>query len=137
MIPMPQISMVAGGLMMLVGLTGFISTGSVHFTALIPVAFGVGFVVCGWLALNPLYLKHAMHLGAVFALLGVLGSARGLAQLPRLLAGQPVVRPAAVIAQSVMALICLAFTGLAIGSFVQARRLRQAATEVRNEGSPS
>ena len=121
--------------MILLGLTGFISTGSAHYTALIPAAFGVVFIVCGWLALNPLYLKHAMHLGAVFALLGVVGSARGLAQLPGLIGGQAVARPAAVIAQSVMALICLAFTGLAIGSFVQARRNRRASADAQSQAS--
>jgi hypothetical protein len=126
MIPMPQISMAAGGLMILLGLAGFILTGSTHYTALIPVGFGVVFAICGWLALNPAYLKHCMHLAAVFALLGVVGSVRGLLQLPALIAGQPVARPPAVIAQSIMALLCLGFTGLAIGSFIQARRNRRA-----------
>jgi hypothetical protein len=68
-----------------------------------------------------------MHLAAVFALLGVLGSVRGLTQLPNLIAGQPVARPPAVIAQSIMAVICLGFMGLAVGSFLQARRNRRAA----------
>ena len=123
---MPQISLATGALLTLTGLTGFLLTGSTHYTALIPAAFGVLFILGGWLAFNPMCLKHAMHATAVIALLGVLGSVRGLAQLPNLLSGQAVARPPAVIAQSFMALICLVFIGFAVSSFIQARRHRAA-----------
>jgi len=108
-------------------LAGFFLTGATHYTALIPAAFGLLFILTGWLALKPQYLKHAMHAAATLALLGVGGCIRGVMQLPALWSGEPVARPAAVVSQSVMAVICLVFMGLAIASFVQARRQRMAA----------
>lgn len=113
--------------MVVLGLAGFILTGSTHYTALIPTGFGVVFMICGWIALNPFYLKHSMHLASVIALLGVFGSIGGLLQVFKLFSGQAVARPPAVIAQSIMSLVCIAFLGLAIGSFIQARRLRRVA----------
>jgi hypothetical protein len=50
---------------------------------------------------------------------------RGLIGIPALLAGQAA-RPAAVVLQSVMALLCLGFLVVAIRSFIQARRARAA-----------
>ena len=123
---MPQISLVTGALLILNGIIGFIMTGSEHYTALIPAAFGLLFVFAGWIALNPLYLKHAMHATVLLALFGLLGSMGGLMKMPALIAGQPVARPPAVVSQSVMAVLCLLFIILAVGSFIQARRLRNA-----------
>lgn len=126
MIPMPQISLVTGALLILNGIIGFVMTGSEHFTALIPAGFGLLFVISGWIALNPLYLKHSMHATVLLALFGLFGSMGGLMKLPALIAGQSVARPPAVISQSFMALLCLLFIILAVGSFIQARRLRSA-----------
>lgn len=126
---MPQISLVTGGLLILTGILGFVTTGSTHYTALIPAAFGLLFVIFGWIALKPAYLKHSMHAAALLAVLGLLGSMGGLMKLPALLAGQAVARPPAVISQSVMAVLCVVFIVLAIGSFVQARRLRSASSQ--------
>jgi hypothetical protein len=54
--------------------------------------------------------------------LGFLGSARGLAQLPTLLSGGDVARPPAVIAQSVMAVLSAGYVALCVRSFIAARR---------------
>ena len=60
--------------------------------------------------------------GSTFVgLLGFLGSARGLLQLPALLTGGEVARPAAVMAQSVMAILMLLFVFLCVRSFINAR----------------
>jgi hypothetical protein len=68
--------------------------------------------------------KHAMHAAVLVALLGFLGSVRGLAQLGALFDGTAA-RPAAVIAQTVMAVLTLGYIVLAVRSFVQARRARR------------
>jgi len=56
--------------------------------------------------------------------MGLFGSIRGLLQLPTVLSGGEVARPAAVIAQSIMAVLMIIFVALAIRSFVEARRSR-------------
>jgi hypothetical protein len=64
----------------------------------------------------------AMHIAVVVGILGFAGSASGLAKIGAVLAGDPVERPAAVITQSIMAVMMLAFVYLCIRSFVIARR---------------
>jgi hypothetical protein len=73
------------------------------------------------LARNEAMRKHAMHGAVLVGLLGFLGSARGLLQLPVLMSGGEVARPAAVIAQSVMAILMLLFVVLCVRSFINAR----------------
>ncbi len=77
------------------------------------------------LARNEAMRKHAMHGAVLVGLLGFLGSARGLLQLPALMSGGEVARPAAVIAQSVMALLMALFVGLCVRSFISARAARR------------
>jgi hypothetical protein len=103
------------------GLAGYFGSGGVSVTALIPAAFGVVLALLGVLARNEGMRKHAMHGAAMVGLLGFLGSARGLLRLPALMSGGEVARPAAVVAQSVMALLMLLFVGLCVRSFINAR----------------
>ena len=56
-------------------------------TAFIPSLFGIIIVVCGLMAKNPARRKAAMHGAAGFALLGLLGSLRGLKTWPLILSG--------------------------------------------------
>ena len=66
---------------------------------------------------------------AIFILLGVdayLGTVKGLIKLPALFAGAPVERPAAIIAQAVMAVLCVVFIALCVKSFIDARRGKKA-----------
>jgi hypothetical protein len=86
-----------------VGLGGFFATGAEHKTALIPAGFGVAAIGLGVLAKQERLRKPALRAAAVLGVLGLAGSARGLAKLSTLLAGGEVERPAAVIAQSAMA----------------------------------
>jgi hypothetical protein len=103
------------------GLAGYFGSGGVSVTALIPAAFGVVLALLGVLARNEGMRTHAMHGAAMVGLLGFLGSARGLLRLPALMSGGEVARPAAVVAQSVMALLMLLFVGLCVRSFINAR----------------
>ena len=119
---MPLITIIAGALLDIVGFAGYFLTGRESLTALIPSLFGTILVVCGVLAMaKPSVRKHAMHVAAAVALLAVLGTLRGVIQLPTLMSGAEVKRPSAVVAQSVTALISAVFVVLCVMSFVKAR----------------
>jgi uncharacterized membrane protein len=119
---MPQITLVLGSVLILLGIGFYLGTGTSSVTALIPAFLGIPIVISGILARREGWRQHAMHAAVLLALLGFLGSARGLLQLPSLVRGAEVARPAAVVAQSITALLCLVFVVLAVNSFIQARR---------------
>jgi hypothetical protein len=119
---MPQITIVLGSLLFLVGVGFYFGTGATSITALIPAFLGIPIGIAGLLALREAWRKHAMHAAVLLALLGFLGSVRGLLRLPALLTGAELTRPAAAVAQSITALLCLVFVAVAVNSFIQARR---------------
>jgi hypothetical protein len=114
--------MVLGGLLIVLGIAGFVMTGSEHYTALIPGAFGVAFMVLGAVALNPSARKHAMHIAAALGLLGFGGTVPGIIKLIKWGTGTTPDRPAAVVSQSIMAVLMLLFVVLCVRSFINARR---------------
>lgn len=124
---MPAITIVLAVLLIVLGVASRLLSASPSVTVLIPAFLGAGFLLAGLLALKPGARKHAMHAAALIALLAIAGSAGALAQLPALLGGEEVQRPLAVAARSLTFLLCTVFLGLAIRSFVVARRARQAA----------
>ncbi len=125
---MPVVTMILGGVLIVVGLVGFFQTGATHYTALIPAAFGLIFDLLGAIAfVAPAARKHLMHAAVVFAVLGIAGTFPGLMKLPTLINGGELARPAAVAAQSAMSILCLIFVLLAIRSFIVARRATPAA----------
>lgn len=121
---MPLVGIVYGILLCVLGIAGYLLTGSAHPTALIPLAFGLPTIIAGAIARTEKYLKHAMHAAATISLLGFLGTAPGLLTLPRLLSGHEVERPGAVISKSIMAMLSLIFLILCVRSFIDARRAR-------------
>jgi hypothetical protein len=123
---MGVVTIVLGVLLSVLGVVGFVVTGSEHYTALIPSGFGVVFVILGALARQEWLRMHVMHAAAVLGLIGFVATARGLIGLAHLLAGGEVERPAAAVSQSLMALACLAYVGLCVRSFIEARRRRLA-----------
>jgi|HigsolmetaAR201D_1030396.scaffolds.fasta_scaffold66710_2 hypothetical protein len=120
---MYRITIAVGVLLILLGVGGYLATRT-SLTALIPAGFGVLFLILGLIARNPNSRKHAMHAAAMLGVLGILGSARGLAKLPALLSGEQVARPGAVAAQSAMAVVLIVFVALCVKSFVDARLAR-------------
>ena len=110
-----------GVVLIVLGVAGYAGSGGASVTALIPAIFGVLLAALGALARNEGMRKHAMHGAVLVGLLGFLGSARGLLQLPALMSGGDVARPAAVMAQSVMAILMLLFVVLCVRSFINAR----------------
>ena len=108
---------------LVLGIGGFVLTGSTHKTALIPCIFGVLFLIFGLLARKDNLRKHAMHAAVLIALLALLGTAKALAYLPDLFRGTSE-KPAAVITQSLNAGLSILYIFLAVRSFIQARRAR-------------
>jgi len=105
------------------GIAGFVLTGSTHKTALIPCIFGILFLVFGLLARKDSLRKHVMHAAVLIALLAFLGTARSLSHLPELFNGTAE-KPASIITQSLNAGLSLLYIILAVRSFIQARRAR-------------
>ena len=122
---MPNTAILFGVLLILLGFAGWAGSGMESPTALIPAVFGLLLCIAGALARKESRRKHAMHAAAMIGLLGFLGSASGLAELPALLGGGEVARPAATASKSVMAILSAIFVALCVRSFVQARRARQ------------
>jgi hypothetical protein len=127
---MPRITLLFGVVLIILGVVGYVATGGVSVTALIPAFFGVAMVVLGWLGQNERYRRHAMHIAVLLGLLGFLGTARGLIALPRLFTDGGVERPAAVAAQGVMAILMIVYVALGVRSFIAARRARSARSGV-------
>jgi hypothetical protein len=108
---------------LILGVAGFILTGSAHKTALIPCAFGVLFVFFALLSRKENLRKHAMHAAVLVALISLFGTIGSLRFLPDIFNGT-VENPAAKISQSVNSLLSIGFIVLAVRSFIQARRAR-------------
>jgi len=108
------------------GLIGFIGTGSVHYTALIPAALGVLLGIFGALALSPDAgrRKLFMHINVTLGLLGFLGTIMGLIQWFQMLGGAVVKNPPATESKAAMALLCLIYVALCVRSFIAARKTR-------------
>lgn len=121
---MPSLAIMIGAALLLLGIVGYVLTGMVSWTALIPAFFGLPIGLLGLAALEPAWRKHAMHAAAALALLGLLGSVMGIPKVVSLLAGNEVERPGAAVSQAIMAALCLLFLVFAVRSFLAARRAR-------------
>ncbi|MBX2991009.1 MAG: hypothetical protein KF749_07555 [Bacteroidetes bacterium] len=114
-----------GVVLIVLGIVGYIATGAASITALIPAIIGLLLLTFGIIARNENMRKHAMHAAAVVGLLGFIGSVGGIWKVFRMMGGEAIDRPEAAIAQSIMAVICLAFVALTVKSFVSARVLKK------------
>jgi lysylphosphatidylglycerol synthetase-like protein (DUF2156 family) len=121
---MPQLTTAVSALLIVVGVGGYVLTDRVSLTALIPAAIGVVLILLALWARQPAARKHAMHGVMLICLIGIAGTVRGLMQLPTLLGGGGVPRPAAVYSQSITALVLLLLLVMGIRSFIAARRAR-------------
>ena len=123
----PFVTIGFGVLLTIIGVGGYVMSGMVSWTALIPAFLGVPLAVLGGLATKESLLKHAMHGAAMVGLLGLLGTVSGLIKFFRMLGGAEVARPEAVQVQALVAVLCAVFIGLCVNSFIQARKARTAA----------
>lgn len=113
-----------GAALIALGVWGYTTAETTSPTALIPAAFGLILLFCGVMARNPQKRKTYMHIAAGLGLLGFLGGLPGLFKFGYVVTGAPVARPHSVISQSLMSVLCIAFTWLCVRSFASARRNR-------------
>ncbi len=95
-------------------------------TALIPAYLGALFLICAAVATTPERRKHAMHVAALLSLVGLGGTVMAIPKLLKHAQGEAVENALAVQGKGAMAILCLAFFGLAMNSFMTARRNRKA-----------
>lgn len=115
-----------GVVLILLGLFGFVGTGSHHPTALIPAVFGLILGILGFLAITNNAKKRMlyMHIAVTIGLLGFLGTAKSIYDYSLLLQGKQYPHPAAVEAKAAMAGVLLVFVVFCVRSFIAARRAR-------------
>ncbi len=125
---MAKLTTVFGILLILLGIIGFVATGSHAPTALIPSGFGLLLVLFGNLGKTEDVKKRMlwMHIAVSVGLLGFLFTTAGLIDVIRMVLGATVRRPAAAIEQAFMWAICGIFVALCVRSFINARRSRTA-----------
>lgn len=125
---MAKASKYFGSLLVILGLAGYLLTGHIHPTALIPALFGLILIVCGMAAqtADEKRRKLWMHIAVTVALLGFLATARAIWQQIELWRGVAFPYPAAIEEKAAMAIVCLIFTLLCVRSFIAARRGREA-----------
>jgi hypothetical protein len=125
-----KLTIVFGVILMVVGVTGYVSTGSIHPTALIPTWIGLVVAIAGGLALNPVRRMLWMHIAVTVGLLGFLGTIPGVIGMVKLAMGQTVLLLPAVEEKFATCVICLIFVAFCVRSFIAARKARAAAAEV-------
>lgn len=120
---MVGLSVLMGFLLILLGVVGYVASNMVSPTALIPAAFGIVILMLGAYGREASRRRVAMHLAMGIALVGILGSIRGLLALARWMTGSssgPLTL--APIAQALMAILLAIYLAAGIKSFVAARR---------------
>lgn len=123
---MARVTIPFGVLLILLGLAGYLGTGHVHPTALIPSGFGLLLAILGLLANTEETRRRMlfMHIAVTLGLLGFLATAAAIFQYVQLLQGRSFPFPAAVESKAAMSILCLTFVLLCVRSFIAARRSR-------------
>jgi uncharacterized membrane protein len=123
-----KLTLVFAVLLVALGLAGYIGTGSIHPTALIPAWIGLVLGLGGFLAISPNEgrRKLFMHINVTVALLGFIGSAveavRGYVHAT----GAGMAPDKIALASKVtLAGLLLIYVVLCVRSFIAARRLRK------------
>lgn len=123
---MAKLAIAFGVVLILVGVAGFVATGSSHPTALIPSLIGLILAVCGAVANTEDAKRRAlwMHIAVTVGLLGFLGTAKGAVETFKLAHGTEYPHPDAVVEKGATCLLCLIFVAFCVRSFIEARRTR-------------
>ena len=120
------IAIVIGLLLIVVGVLGRFMTGTTSITALIPAFFGIPMLILGLVGLNPARLKMSMHIVAVLALLGVLGTFSILVDVVGVAMGTSALS-GSILSRGAMFVLSLIMLIVSIMSFIQVRRNRRMA----------
>jgi hypothetical protein len=125
---MAKLTIAFGILLVLLGIFGFVATGSTHPTALIPVWIGLLFVLFGVMANTDNSKKRMlwMHISVTVALLVFLGMSPAAIDVVRLAHGVSFPYPAAVEEKAALGLFSLIYVLFCVRSFIAARRSRLA-----------
>jgi hypothetical protein len=124
---MAKVTIVFGALLILLGIFGFIATGSQHYTALIPTWIGILLGFLGLLANSPDPKRRMlfMHIAVTVGLLSCIATFYGgIVSYIQMMMGKSFPYPAAVESKAIMSLLMLVFVILCVRSFVAARRAR-------------
>ena len=118
---MAKVTLLFAALLILLGLVGFIGTGSEHPTALIPTWFGLAMGIGGLLAMDKRERKRKlyMHVNVTIGLAGFLGS---VAEILRSSATSKDLDTIALAAKMTMAWLLFIYVVLCVRSFIVARR---------------
>jgi hypothetical protein len=126
---MHHVTVGVGVILVAIGLFGYFGSVAENPspTALIPAAFGAVLIVLGIVAHRPGVRMHAMHAAAAVALLGfLLAGGRGVMKLGLAASDDlSISRPVRLVL--LMAIVCLIYVVLCVGSFISARRRRKQA----------
>ncbi len=122
---MAKVTLIFAGLLIALGLVGYVGTGSQHPTALIPAGFGVLLGIFGGLAISPSEARRKlfMHVNVTIGLIAFLGGAaegvRGYVH-----ASSAGLQPdmVALASKLTMAGLMLIYVILCVRSFIAARR---------------
>jgi predicted Na+-dependent transporter len=125
---MAKLTIGFGILLILLGVFGYIATGSAHPTALIPTWIGILFVIFGLMANTEDAKKRMlwMHVSVTVALLTFLGMIPAAIDCFRLAHGVSFPYPAAVEEKAALGLFSLIYVLFCVRSFIAARRSRLA-----------
>jgi hypothetical protein len=134
---MPKVTILFGALLVIIGFLGFYHSDGKAPTALIPAGFGITLMICGAVALDDHYKKHAMHIAAAVGMLGFLGTfVMIVIRLVKLAPNQHVTSPVAFYSQGVTCVLSGIFLAMCVRSFLAAKkaRLAKAAEEAKAGG---
>jgi uncharacterized membrane protein len=123
-----KLTLVFAVLLVALGLAGYIGTGSIHPTALIPAWIGLVLGLGGFLAISPNEgrRKLFMHINVTVALLGFIGSAAEAVRGYVHATGAGMAPDKIALASKVtLAGLLLIYVVLCVRSFIAARRLRK------------
>ena len=123
---MAKLTIGFGILLVVLGIFGYVATGSAHPTALIPVGIGLLFILFGVMANSPDTKKRMlwMHISVTVALLVFLGMIPAAIDVYRLAHGVSFPYPAAVEEKAALGLFSLIYVLFCVRSFINARRSR-------------
>ena len=125
---MAKVTIIFAVLLIILGLAGFIYTGSIHYTALIPTWFGLALGIGGFLAISPSESRRKlfMHINVTIGLVGFIGA------LVEALRGYCAARSAgidpdyiALASKLIMASLLAIYVNMCIKSFIEVRRARK------------
>ena len=118
---MAKVTVVFAVLLIALGLAGFLGTGKIHYTALIPTWFGLALGVSGVMAISrdESRRKLFMHISVTIGLLGFLGAIGAV--LPNYFSHKPV-DLIATAAKLAMAWLLFIYVALCVRSFISVRR---------------